>query len=59
MFNVHIQNKLEKKEGKERVGIACTCGYKGVQAVQPGSVAGGGCYGVMEFGMSSGIKQKK
>ena len=30
-----------------------------VQAVRPGSVAGGGCYGVMEFGMSRGIKPKK
>ena len=38
--------------GKER-------GYKGVQAVRLGSVAGGGCYGVMEFGMSCGITPKR
>ena len=28
-----------------------TGSYKGVPAVQPGSVAGGGCYSVMEFEM--------
>ena len=37
---------------------ACTGWYKEVQAVRPGSVAGGGCYGVMEFGMSCRIKPK-
>ena len=30
-----------------------------VQSVRPGSVAGGGCYGCMEFGMSRRIKPKR
>ena len=31
-------------------GAACPGGYKRVQAVRPGSVVGGWCYCVMEFG---------
>ena len=63
MFNEHIQNKLsgtgkERGGGGGREGTTCTGGYKGVQAVRLGSVAGGGCYCVMEFGMSRGIKPK-
>ena len=39
----------EQKRGRKEAGVgtACTGGYKRVQAVRPGSVAGGGCYGVM------------
>ena len=40
-------------------GTACTGGYKGAQAVRPGSVAGKGVLGVMEFGMSHRIKPKE
>ena len=39
----------EKKRRREEGGggeITCTGGYKGVQAVHLGSVAGGGCYGI-------------
>ena len=41
-------------------GTACPGGYKGVRAVRPESVAGGGWFwGVMEFGMSRRIKPKE
>ena len=40
-------------------GGACHGVYKRVQAVRPGSVAGGGCYGGMKFDMSRGIKPKR
>ena len=52
MFNVHIRQFLYPGQGgkgrgsKGGGGGACTGGYKGVQAVQPESVAGGGCFEV-------------
>ena len=40
-------------------GGVCTSGYKGIPAVRPGSVAGGGSYGVMKFGMSRRINSQR
>ena len=49
-----------KKRGGSKGGTACTDGYKGVRAVRPESVGGGGWFwGVMEFGMSRRIKPKE
>ena len=42
----------------EKGGTACTGRCRGVPADRPGSVAGGGCYGDMEFGKSRRIKPK-
>ena len=33
-----------KKRGKGGGGTACTGGYKGIRAVRPELVAGGGCF---------------
>ena len=37
----------QEKKGEGVRGAACTCGYNRVQAVRPGSVAGGGCFEVL------------
>ena len=53
----------EREEGTRDWGGggrgACTGVYKREQAVRPGSVAGWGCYGVVEFEMFRRIKSKR
>ena len=47
--------------GREKgEGTTCTSGYKGVQAVRPESVAGGGCFEVLwNLECPVGLSQKK
>ena len=55
----HLCPRQEKKGGRVAVGTSYTGRYQRVQAVRPGSVAGRGCYGIMEFDMACRIKPKR
>ena len=59
MVKSGIGKKREGNGGGGLLGTACTGRCKRATAVRPGSVAGGGCYGDMEFGMSLRMKPKK
>ena len=43
-FAVSSVRDRRKKGGREQGGTACTCGYNGLRAVRPESVAGGGWF---------------
>ena len=63
VFNVHIQSKLSGTGGKVGQGVrgsACTGGYKGVRAVRPESVTGGGWFEVLwNLELPVGLSQKR
>ena len=54
----HLCPGQEKKGGGKREGPSALAGIREYKQSNR-LVAGGGCYGVMEFGMSHGIKPKR
>ena len=54
-----VRYRIKKRGIREGVA-ACTVGYKGVRAVRPESVAGGGCFDVLwNLECPAGLSQKK
>ena len=58
VFNVHIQSKLLQRTPVR--GTACTGRYKGIRAVRPESLAGGGWFELLwNLECPVGLSQKR
>ena len=55
-----VWDRKKKEGGSKGGGTACTGGYKGIRAVRPESVAGGGCFEVLwNLECPVGLSQKR